>query len=97
MRPVAHCHCCSGFDMPCAWREAGKMGVVDLNDLKCWAYPIISVFEEQMRGAARPCFRVAVSQQSSFSTKHSMLKLNLCFLVSRNNTGQLVRKFLIPR
>jgi len=62
MQTGSHCHCCSGFDMPCAWGEAGKMGVAKFSGLKCWAYPIISVFEEQMRGAARPCFYVAVSQ-----------------------------------
>lgn len=56
MQTGAHCYCCSGFYMPCAWGEGGKMGITELSGMKCGAYPIISVFEEQMRGAARPCF-----------------------------------------
>lgn len=64
MQTAAHCCCFSGFGTLRAWGEAGKTGVAELSDLKCWAYRIISVFEEQMWGVARPCFQVAVSQQS---------------------------------
>lgn len=35
LKPAACCS--SGFDMPCAWGEAGKMGTAELGGLECWA------------------------------------------------------------